>query len=33
MLCGDLSEKKIQKSGGIRMADSLCCIAENNATL
>ena len=33
-LCGDLTNgKEIQKSGDRRMADSLCCTAENNTTL
>ena len=34
-LRGDLDEKEIRKRGGMckRVADSLCCTAETNATL
>ena len=35
MLCGDLNGKEIQKKGAIckRIADSLFCTVETNATL
>ena len=35
MLCGDLNEKEIQKTGDIckYIADSLCCTAETNTAL
>ena len=35
MLCGDLNEKEIQKSGAIciQIGGSLCCTVEINTTL